>query len=258
MGRCCASGGDDDPQPTVHNNMNRIWMPIVTSVMFAVGVTQPALAGPYEDGRSAFDGGDYQTALRDWRPLAQKGIAGAEFGLGVMYANGDGVAPDYGIAAGWFRKAADKNYAAAEFELGRLYVNGHGVAKDYATALSWFRKAADQGSADGQFALGVMYQNGQGVVQDYATAANWYTKAAERDNPTAQYALGILYYQGEGVPKDLVTAYVWFELAAAGGDKLQSPITSQNALSYRDLVATKMKKDQIAEAQKRARDWNHR
>jgi len=103
-----------------------------------------------------------------------------------------------------------------------------------------------------------MYQNGQGVVQDYATAANWYTKAAERDNPTAQYALGILYYEGEGVRRDLVAAYVWFDLAAARGDKLQPPITSQNAVSYRDLVATNMNKDQIVEAQKRARDWDHR
>lgn len=87
-------------------------------------------------------------------------------------------------------------------------------------------------------------------------AATWYKSAAERDNPTAQYALGILYYEGEGVRKDLVAAYAWFDLAAARGDKLQAPITSRDAISYRDLVATKMNKDQIAEALKRARDWN--
>jgi uncharacterized protein len=247
--------GDD--QRNAGDVMNRTWKPIV-AVMLAAGMMGPTFAGPYEDGTAAFERGDYQTALREWRPLAEKGIAGAQFGLGVMYADGDGVEPDYGIAASWFRKAADKNYAAAQFELGRFYVNGHGVAKDYATALNWFRKAANEGNADGQFALGVMYQSGQGVVQDYATASRWYQSAAERDNPNAQYALGILCYEGEGGPKDLVAAYVWFDLAAARGDKLQAPITSQDAASYRDLVATKMNKDQIAQAQKRARDWKPR
>lgn len=134
--------------------------------ILACSIAGSACAGPFEDGKTAFDSGDYQTALRDWRPLAAKGVAGAQFGLGIMYANGNGVAPDYRTAASWFRKAAEQNYAAAQFELGRLYVNGHGVAKDYTAALNWFRTAANQGYADGQFALGVMYENGQGVVQD--------------------------------------------------------------------------------------------
>jgi uncharacterized protein len=238
--------------------MNRIWKPIIASlvpVLFSIG---PAFTGPYEDGAAAFERGDFQTAMREWQPLALKGFAKAQYGLGVMYADGDGVAPDYGIAASWLRKAADKNYAPAQFELGWLYVNGHGVAKDYATALNWFRTAANQGYADGQFALGVMYQNGQGVAQDYTIAASWYKRAADQGNPTAQYALGILSYEGEGVPKDLVAAYMWFDLAAAGGDKLEAPISSENATSYRELVAAKMSKDQIAEAQKRARDWKPR
>lgn len=161
-------------------------------------------------------------------------------------------------AASWFRKAAEQNYPAAQFELGRLYVNGHGVAKDYAAALNWFGRAASQGYADGQFALGVMYENGQGVVKDYAAAATWYRNAADKGNATAQYALGILSYKGEGVPKDFVAAHMWFDLAAARGDKLQPPISAQDAANYRDLVGTKMSKEQIAEAQKRARAWKPR
>lgn len=242
----------------VCGEMKRICTPVVAAFVLVGAMAGSALAGPYEDGVAAFEAGDYQTALRQWKPLAQKGVAGAQFGLGVMYANGDGVAPDYRVAASWFRKAADKNYPAAQFELGNLYVNGHGVAKDYAAALSWFRKAAAQNYADGQFALGIMYENGDGVVRDYATAANWYKQAAERGNPNAQYALGILYFNGKGVPRDLVAAHMWFDLAVARGDKLQPPITSQNAANYRDLVATKMSKEQIAEAEKRAREWKAR
>jgi uncharacterized protein len=240
------------------DDMNRTWRPIIASLVLVVCIIGPTFAGSYEDGTAALERGDYQTALSEWQPLAQKGFAKAQYGLGFLYENGDGVAPDYEIAASWLRKAADKNYAPAQFELGWLYVNGHGVAKDYATALNWFRTAANQGFADSQFALGVMYQNGQGIVQDYAIAASWYKRAADQGNATAQYALGILYYEGEGVPKDLVAAYMWFDLAAARGDKLQAPISSENAASYRELVATKMNKDQIVEAQKRARDWKPR
>ena len=235
--------------------MNRSCKVALTVFILVGGIVGSATAGPYEDGTTAFARGDYETAMRDWRPLANKGFAGAQFGLGVMYANGDGVPPDYGAALSWFRKAADKGYPPAQFELGRLYVNGHGVAKDYAVALSWFRKAADQSYADGQFALGVMYENGQGVVQAYASAASWYRKAADQGNATAQYALGILYSKGDGVPKDLVSAYMWFDLAVARSDKLQSPISATSAVDYRDTVAERMSKEQIAEAQKRARLW---
>jgi uncharacterized protein len=215
----------------------------------------PASAGSLEDGRAAYQRNDFATALRDWQPLASKGVAGAQFGLGVMYATGNGVPPDYGVAASWFHKAAEQSYPAAEFELGRLYVDGHGVKKDFSAALNWFHMAANQGYADGQYALGVMYENGQGVVQDSATAAGWYRSAAIQDNPTAQYALGILYDKGEGVPKSFVAAYMLLDLAAAHGDKLQPSVSPQEVMNYRDEVAAKMKKEELAEAQKRARGW---
>ena len=69
------------------------------------------------------------------------------------------------------------------------------------------------------------------------------------------HALGILYYKGAGVPKDLVASHMWFDLAAAGGDKLQPPISARDAIVYRDMAATQMSRGQIAEAKKRAREW---
>ena len=47
----------------------------------------------------------------------------------------------------------------AQYDLGGMYYNGQGVAKNYAEAMKWFRKAADQGSANAQYGLGVMYDN---------------------------------------------------------------------------------------------------
>jgi TPR repeat protein len=55
-----------------------------------------------------------------------------------------------------YRKAADQGNARAQFNLGVLYANGQGVAQDYAEAARWYRKAADQGHADAQNNLGLL------------------------------------------------------------------------------------------------------
>ena len=97
----------------------------------------------------------------------------ANYTVGVMCRDGQGVRQDYAEAARRFRLAADQGYAIAQEALGSMYYQGQGVPQDYAAAVSWFRKAADRGYAKGQHNLGVMYANGQGVAQDYAAAASW-------------------------------------------------------------------------------------
>jgi TPR repeat protein len=89
-------------------------------------------------------GGDYATALRMWRPLADQGSAIAQFNLGLMYENGQAVPRDYAAAANWYRKAADQGNASAQANLGFMYANGEGVPRDYAAAASWYRKAAER------------------------------------------------------------------------------------------------------------------
>jgi len=83
-----------------------------------------------------------------YEKAADKGDASAMFNLGVLYANGDGVAQDSGKARELYEKAADKGDASAMFNLGGLYANGDGVAQDYAKAREWYEKAADKGDAD--------------------------------------------------------------------------------------------------------------
>ena len=60
-------------------------------------------------------------------------------------------------------QAAEQGYAKAQFNLGLIYYNGQGVRQDYTQAVQWYRKAAEQGDAKAQYNLGVMYDNGQGV-----------------------------------------------------------------------------------------------
>ena len=63
-----------------------------------------AVAGPYEDGLNAVQKGDYETAMRVWRPLADQGDARAQFNLGVIYRDGQGVPQDYAAAVSCYRK----------------------------------------------------------------------------------------------------------------------------------------------------------
>ncbi len=117
-------------------------------------------------GEDAYNMGDYGKALRQFRIAAEKGkmsSGSAQFYLGVMYDNGQGVPQDYATAVKWYRKSANQGYAKAQNNLGVMYDDGQGVPQDYAQAVKWYRKAATQGYARAQNNLGVMYHNGQGV-----------------------------------------------------------------------------------------------
>ncbi len=80
---------------------------------------------------------DYETALNEWRPLAEQGNADAQFCLGVMYQRGHGVPQDYQQAQHWYEKAAVQGHVGAQFNLGLLYQNGEGVPQDFVQAYKW-------------------------------------------------------------------------------------------------------------------------
>ncbi len=72
-----------------------------------LGLTAPAWAG-FDEGVAAYDRGDYATAIREWRPLAEQGNADAQFFLGFMYYKGRGVPQDYAQAHMWYNLAASR------------------------------------------------------------------------------------------------------------------------------------------------------
>ena len=110
---------------------------------FTLGLTAPARAG-WDEGVAAYQRGDYATALREWRPLAEQGVADAQYNLGVMYGEGLGVPQDYAKAVGWWRKAAEQGHATAQYNLGVAYHNGEGVPQNYAQAHMWYNLAASR------------------------------------------------------------------------------------------------------------------
>jgi uncharacterized protein len=71
--------------------------------------------------------------------------------------------------------------------------------------------------------------------------------AAQTGAPDALFELGMLYATGRDLDADFVSAHKWFNLAAARGNA--------SALTYRTELALEMSAEQIAEAQRQAREW---
>jgi TPR repeat protein len=105
--------------------------------------------GDYDDGLAAANRGDYDTALHEWRPLAEEGNSAAQYNLGVMYDTGQGVPLDYKEAVKWYRKAASQGDSGSQVNLGVMYLLGHGVLQDYVQAHMWFNIAGANGDATG-------------------------------------------------------------------------------------------------------------
>jgi uncharacterized protein len=204
------------------------------------------------EGLAAYQRGDYATATRLLRPLADQGMGLAQLSLGVMYANGEGVPQNFGQSATWYLKAADQGDDKAQSILGAMYAKGLGVPQDLTQAVNWFEgrrsrecrrpgeprldgcqrpgrvpqdlvqavhwslKAAQQGNALAQVILGIAYQNAEGVERDFTEAAKWLRKAADQGNASAQANLCWLYANGRGVVQDDTQALMWSTLAVAG------------------------------------------
>ena len=117
-------------------------------VLLVCAAAVPAVAYPGEEAGKALQNGDYTTAARLYRPLADQGDPLAQASLGIIYAAGLGVPQDYEAAMVWYRKAAEQGHATGLFGLGDMYFQGHGVPRDFMQAYIWFSLAASQLDAE--------------------------------------------------------------------------------------------------------------
>ena len=132
-----------------------------------------------DEAQAAFKRGDYETALREFRPLAEEGDARAQHALGVHYMFGYGVPRDFTQAFKWFQRAARHGHAVAKYDLGLMYYRGEGIERNFPEAFKWFFEAAEQSHAPAQYYVGLSYSGGQGVSRDLVEAARWMHRAAE-------------------------------------------------------------------------------
>lgn len=114
-------------------------------VLIFIGMST-AISGPLEDGLDAYKRGDYELAAKYFRVAAEQGDTAAQYNIGVMYRNGDGVLQDYAEAVKWYRTAAEQGDIEAQNNLGFMYDNGLGVPQDLVFAHMWFNLAAAQGN----------------------------------------------------------------------------------------------------------------
>ena len=78
----------------------------------------------------AFNKGDFVTAFKEWKPIAEEGNASAQFNLGFMYSNGWGVTQDAKEAVYWYKLAAEQKHASAQNNLANSYFYGEGTIQN--------------------------------------------------------------------------------------------------------------------------------
>ncbi len=183
------------------------------------------------DAKAAYDRGDYQTARELWLTLANRDddATFAQYNLGKLYANGQGVQQNDDTARDWWQKTTGDN------EEVRLLLTVLPTVPDpqytYATLHEKWQPAAAAGDADAQYKLAALYLAGIGVSRDRNEALNWLEKAAAQNHAAAQYQLGRLYDSLNSSFRNPVKAREWWEKASALGNA-----DAQNALALKYAI----------------------
>jgi TPR repeat protein len=171
----------------------------------------------------------YQIALEHGRGVDQKYIGRIYDVNNDNGVKGWVVPKDLAKAALLYKLAADKGDAQAQWYLGEMYANGNGVKTDRSSAARYYTLAADQGLPYAQWSLGVVYNYGDGVAKDLHKAAQLYQLAANQGDCYAQRSLGIMFEDGLGVETDAGRAAELYEQAACG----QAGILAEVAQIYK-------------------------
>jgi hypothetical protein len=190
--------------------------------------TPPAEA--FKFGFDAYKQGDKTTAAEALNFAAEKGHPAAQWKLGRMYAEGDGIKRDDFRAFELFSEIADAhaedspNEPSARFvsnafvALGGYYQKGipnTDIKADPLRARQFYSYAASYyGDDEAQLNLARMYFNGEGGDRDALQAARWAKLAADKGNVAAQAMLGHLLFEGdEGIPRQPVLGLMYLSVA---------------------------------------------
>lgn len=136
-------------------------LPLIAATM----LTAPAHAD-VKDGVDAWQRGDYQGAVAEWRPAALAGDADAQFNLGQAYKLGRGVPTDLAQAEAWYRRAAKQGHLQAEDNLGLVLF----TANRRDEAMPFILRSAERGEPRAQYVLGTAHFNGDLAAQDWPRA----------------------------------------------------------------------------------------
>ena len=145
----------------------------------------PAAGQDVEAGVRAWQQERYDEAVAQWRPLADRGDADAQFNLGHAYRLGRGVPRNMNLAEQWYERAARAGHVEAQAMYGLiLFQNGR-----RSEALPFIAEAAAHGDARAQYVYGTALFNGDLVERDWPRAFALMTRAAAEGLPYAQSQL---------------------------------------------------------------------
>ncbi len=118
---------------------------LLTPLLLTPLLTPPARAD-FDSGLDAYARTDFATAMVEWQAAGNAGDALAQYAVGILYYEGQGVARDEAAATFWLRMAADQNMAEAQYKLGKMRAaGGEALEQDVTQAYVWFFLAAENG-----------------------------------------------------------------------------------------------------------------
>jgi TPR repeat protein len=158
-------------------NVSRVLL-LACGLLLAVS----AWSGESEKGLLAFNSNEYDAAFAIWQPLADAGDAESQYGLGMMYGNGFGVAMDDALALKWYGLAAEQGHSGAMCNLAVMHQNGWGVPLNEEEAVRLYSLAAEQGVAEAMVSLGRHFAMDFSEAYDPLEAYKWFSLAALRDD----------------------------------------------------------------------------
>ena len=178
---------------------------------------------------------------------ARSGNSNAEYLLSEQYRGEEGKAAEVERLV---KLAAEKGNPKAQYQMGVKHV----LDNDQSTVARWWKLSAAKGYYPALQNLGLMYRDGQGVPQDFELAAKLFSDGAEQGYRDAQMEIGQMCAKGQGTPQDFVKAHFWFNVAGTKGSEQER----RQANEARDAIARSMTNEQVAAAQRLARDWKQK
>jgi uncharacterized protein len=130
-------------------------------------------------GIAAYENENYREAMKQLRPLAEKGDPNAQYYVGRMYEKGEGVSKDSEQVVKWYTKSAEAGQRKAQYRLAVGYAYGlSGLPTDEELAVKWLRKSAEAGYHRAQRTLSRAYAEGRfGLPRDPEKADYWAKRA---------------------------------------------------------------------------------
>jgi hypothetical protein len=204
----------------------------------------------FRNGTQMLRHGENEKALRALEYAAERGFVMAQYKLGRMYADGDGVAQSDLRAFEYFSRIADMHaddppgtpqagfIARAFVALGHYYMTGipnSGVQADIVQARRMYYHAATYfGDAEGQYFYARTLLDGVGGTKDPRRAAQWFNSAANKGQTKAQALLGRMLFKGEpGVPRQAARGLMWLQIAKANATPADGWIGELYDLAYK-------------------------